>query len=121
MPFGLAVLCRQVSLDQIPSHFGPHGPSAHAENVHMIVLDSLLGREVILDQRGVDSFHLVGADRCTYPAAADGHAPLHFAFGNRVNEWDDEVRIVVTRIEAVTSWPLARSFAITSSLSPNPP
>jgi hypothetical protein len=44
MPFGLAVLCREVSLDQIPSDFGPHGPSAHAENVHMIVLDSLLGR-----------------------------------------------------------------------------
>jgi len=100
MPFGPAVFCGQVSLDKIPSHFRPHSPSTHAENVHMIVLDSLFGREVIVDQRGADSFHLVSADRCTDPAAADGYAPLHFAGDYRVSERDDEVRIVVTWIEA---------------------
>jgi len=45
----------------------------------MIVLDSLPGREVIMDQGGADSLYLIGADCCAYPATADGDATLHVA------------------------------------------
>src|SRR5262245_3935972 len=101
MPFCLTVRCRQIGSDQIPSHFRPHSPSAHAQNIHVIVFDSLLSRKVIVHQRGANPFHLIGADGCTYPTAADRHAPFHFARDNCVSERDDKVWIVVHVIEDV--------------------
>src|SRR5262249_53526685 len=101
MPFCLTVRCRQIGSDQIPSHFRPHSPSAHAQNIHVIVFDSLLSRKVIVHQRGATPFHLIGADGCTYPTAADRHAPFHFARDNCVSERDDKVWIVVPVIEDV--------------------
>jgi hypothetical protein len=74
MAFSLAVLCGQVGLDKIRSYFGSYGPASHAQNVHMIVLDSLPGPEVIVDQRSTDPLYLVGADRCA-PATADSDGP----------------------------------------------
>jgi hypothetical protein len=95
--FSLAVLCSQISLDKIPGYFGSNCPSTHAQNVHMIVLDSLSGREVIVNQRGPHPFHLIGADRSTYPATADRDAPLHFACDHCLRKRHNEIRIVVAR------------------------
>jgi hypothetical protein len=36
-------------LNQIPRDRWSYGPAAHAKNVHVIVLDTLSGREVIVD------------------------------------------------------------------------
>jgi hypothetical protein len=95
MAFSLAVLCGQVGLDQVPSHFGAYSPSAHAQNVHVIVLDPLLGREVIVDQPGADSLHLIGTDGCTYAATADGDASLDYARDNCISKRDHEIGLVV--------------------------
>ena len=93
MAFSLAVLSGQVGLDKIPGYFGSYRSSTHAQNVHMIVLDSLPGREVILYQRGADSLHLVGADGRAYPATADGDAPLNFARDNCISKRHNEIGI----------------------------
>ena len=82
VPLGLAELGRQERLDEIPGDRRPHRPAAHAEDVHVIVLDALPGREVIVDQAGANTRNLVGADRRADAAAADRHAALHLSRGD---------------------------------------
>jgi hypothetical protein len=55
MSFGPAEFGCQEGLDEVPSHSRPNGPATHAEDVHVIILDSLPGREMIVDQRSADA------------------------------------------------------------------
>src|SRR5258705_4525885 len=48
VPRGLAVLGGEKGLDQVPGQLRPYGPAAQAQDVHVIILHALLGREVIL-------------------------------------------------------------------------
>src|SRR3989442_4295715 len=66
MSRGLAELGGQECLHEIPGHARPHGAATHADDVHVIVLDALPRRKVVMDQRGTDTRHLVGADRGTH-------------------------------------------------------
>jgi hypothetical protein len=50
MPFRLTELGCQEGLDEVPSHGRAHCPAAHADDVHVVVLDPLPGREVIVNQ-----------------------------------------------------------------------
>src|SRR5208282_49564 len=76
MSFGLAELCLQEGLHQVPCHSRAHCPATHANNIHVIVLHPLTGGEMIVDQSGTDAGNLVCTDRCPNAAAADGHAAL---------------------------------------------
>jgi hypothetical protein len=67
MPRRLAELCREERLDEVPRNGGSFGSAAKAEDVHVIVFDPLLGREVIVDQRGADARDLVRTDRGSEP------------------------------------------------------
>jgi hypothetical protein len=58
MSFGLTEPSCQKGLDEIPSHRRPNGSATHAEDVHVIILDPLPGREMIVDQRSADCFAL---------------------------------------------------------------
>src|SRR5215831_12885046 len=71
--FGLTVLSRQKRLYKVPSHSRSYRPAAHTQDVHVIVLDALLGREVVMDQCGTDAVNLVGTHRRADVAAADRH------------------------------------------------
>src|SRR5262245_33010395 len=53
------------------------------------------------DQTGVSSRNLIGADRRADAAAANCNSALHFPSGYRLREGNDEIGVVVTRIEAV--------------------
>src|SRR5262249_22395982 len=79
VPLGLAELGPKERLDEVPGHGRPHGPAAHAEDVHVIVLDSLSGRAVIVDQSGSDARDLVGTDRGADAAAANRRAAVHLS------------------------------------------
>src|SRR5215467_2975636 len=57
-------ICRQKSLDEIPGYGRSHGPAAHTNNVHVVVLYALPCREVVVDQPGADARYFVGANRC---------------------------------------------------------
>src|SRR5262245_48418462 len=74
--FVLAELSGQERLDEVPGHSRSHGPASHTNNIHVIVLDPLLGREVVVNDRGADAWYLVGTDRCTDTATADRHTAL---------------------------------------------
>lgn len=67
----------------------------------MIVLDALLGREMVVDQGGPDTLYLVGAHRRADPAAADREAAIHFLSYHRSGQGNDEVGIVVVVVQCV--------------------
>ena len=101
MSVGLAALGGQKGLDQVPSHRWSDCPATHAENVHVIILDPLPGRKVIVDQGCAYAGNLVGTHRCPDAAAADCHAPLDLTRRYSAAERGDEIRIVVVRAQAM--------------------
>ncbi len=72
--FCLSILGGEKGLNEIPGHFQSHGPATQAKNVHVIVLDTLPRRKVIVNQAGPRAFDLIGADGRADTAAADGHS-----------------------------------------------
>src|SRR5262245_54807469 len=51
---GVTELGGDERLDEIPGHRRTHRPPAHAEDVHVVILDSLAGRKVVVNQAGAD-------------------------------------------------------------------
>ena len=99
MTLGLTELGPQKCLDEVPGREGSNGTSAHANNVHVVVLDPLPGRVVVVHQPGTDSRYLVCTDRRSDAAAADGYAAFDRPCRHSPGERDDEVGIVVARIQ----------------------
>src|SRR5208282_3532943 len=101
MPLGLTALGRKKRLDKVPSDGRSHRPSAHTDDVHVVVLDTLFSREMVMHQSRASAHNFVGTNGSADAAAADGNSALdiarHYGSGKR----DNEVRIVVTRIQAV--------------------
>ena len=49
MSLCLTKLGGEKRLDQIPGHGWSHSPAAHAENIHVIVLDTLPCRKMVVN------------------------------------------------------------------------
>src|SRR5215468_6917872 len=103
MPGFLAVLRSQVCLNKVPCHCWTDGPAAHTDYVHVIVFDSLLCGEMIVDEPGASARHLVGTHRRANPTAANSHASIHLAGRNGMREKHHEVGIIVIRVQAIGS------------------
>src|SRR5262249_14206529 len=67
------------------------------------VLDALRGGKVIRDQRGMTSGNLAGTDGRADAAPAHRDAALERSSRHRLRERNDEVRIVVVRVQRVRS------------------
>jgi hypothetical protein len=76
--------------------------NASTNYVHVIILDSLSGGEVIADQTGSNARNLVGADCGAHAAAANGYPALHIARRHLPGEWGDKIGIVVPRIQTIS-------------------
>ena len=116
----------QKRLGQVPGNGRSHRAASHTNDVHVIVLDALPGREMVVDQSGANAWNLVGTDAGTHAAAADRHAAFHLASGDSLSEWNDEIGIVIARTrecapKSTTSWPSMRRWATNSSFNANPP
>src|SRR6266404_7134050 len=101
MSFGLTELGCQEGLDEVPSHSRPYRPATHAKDVHVIILDPLPGREVLMDQRRADTRNLVGTDRRPYAAAADCDAAIDRPPRHPLTERDDKIWIVIVQVWGV--------------------
>ena len=75
----LAELGSQKRLNQIPRQFRAFDPSAHTNQIQVVILDPLPRGKMILDQAGAHAFDFVGANGGPDAAAANGHATLHFS------------------------------------------
>ncbi len=54
-----------------------------------------------MNQGRPDAIDLVGTNRGSHAAAADGDAPLHVTGGHRAGQWQHVVRIIVVPGQAV--------------------
>src|SRR5215469_11059843 len=97
VPLGLTEPGRQEGLDKIPRYSRPHSPAAHTNNVHVVVLDALPGREVVVDQTGADAWNFVRANRRPHPTTADRNAAFYFPSSHRPSQRNDKVGVVVAR------------------------
>jgi hypothetical protein len=101
VPFSPTELVREKRLNQVPGHGWSHGPAAHTDDIHVVVLHSLAGGEVVVNQPGADTRDLVGTHRSANPATADSDAATHFSRGHRAGERDYHIGIIVSRIEVL--------------------
>ena len=91
------------SSHQIPCHLGADCATAHAQDIHVVVLHALAGRKVIMNQACPNSPHLIRTNRGSHPAAANGDAALHFARCHCASQGKNIIRIIVPGSEAMRS------------------
>src|SRR5437870_1058642 len=101
MAWGLAELGLQKRYDEIPRDGRSRRTPAHTYKVHVVVFDTLPGREVVMHQPGANGWYLVCADRRADAAAADRHPALDRPRRHSASERDDEVGIIVARVQAM--------------------
>jgi hypothetical protein len=101
MAFGLAEFSCQKGFDKVPSHHGSHDAASETNDVHVIVLDALPSREVVVDQTGAYSRNFVGANRSTYPASANSNPAIYCAGGDCAGQGSHEVRVVVAWLKTL--------------------
>jgi len=75
--------------------------STQAKYVHVVVFDALMGGKDVVDKPGAHTGNLVCGDGRTNTAAAERHAALDFRCGNSPGQWDDEVGVVIRRVQCV--------------------
>src|SRR5262249_22551115 len=103
MSWGLPDLGSEERLHEIPGHARSHGAATDADDVHVIVFDSLCCRKMVMDQSGAHPRDLVRTDRGPHAAAADGDTALERCRRHRLGERDDEIRVVVVRAQRVSA------------------
>src|SRR6476620_4719437 len=84
---------------QLDSELGPDDPGTERDDVHVIVLDALVGREGIVTKRTTHSGQLAGGDAGPDTAPADDHPALGLAARDRATHRGRDVRVVVARYE----------------------
>ena len=72
---------RQENLDEIPGYGRSCRPAAHTNNVHVVVLDTLPGREVVVDETSADARNFVGTSRRAHAATRDRDAAFYLRAG----------------------------------------
>jgi hypothetical protein len=95
VPFSLTKLRRQKCLEQVPSYTRPYGTATHTYNVHVVVLDALLGREMVVDQGGTNAQDLVGANGRSHTTPADGNPAVHITCGDRLGKGENEIGVII--------------------------
>src|SRR5262249_52558488 len=82
----------------IPGDLDAHDPPAQAQDVHVVVLDPLADRVMVVAQAGPDPSHLVGGHGRPDPATADDDPAVELAGRHGAGERNDVVGVVVVRI-----------------------
>ncbi len=103
MPLGSTKLGCQECLNKIPGNFRTDRAPAHAQDVHVVILDALPGGKVIMNQTGTNTSYFVRTNRSTDSAPADCHAPVHIPSRDPLTQRYHIVRIIVIRVQAVSA------------------
>ena len=94
MPPGAGELRREKDAHDVLGQLRPDHPRPQAEDVHVVVFDSLTGGEGIVAHGGTDAGHFVGGDRGPDTAPAEHHTTVGVAPAHRFAEGAGVVRIV---------------------------
>src|SRR5712664_2777253 len=95
---GLTELGGQERLEDVPGRVRSDSAAAHADDVHVVVLDALARGEVVAHQPGADSRNFVRTHRRSDAAPADRHTALARSRHNSLCERDDKFGIIVSSI-----------------------
>lgn len=90
-------------LRTLPRDSDTGGPTAEADDVHVVVLHALASRKVIVTKRGTDAHDLIGSNGSSYAASANKNAPIYFAGRYSARQGDCKIRIVVIRFMAMVA------------------
>jgi hypothetical protein len=101
--FGRTELACEKGLNQIPGHGWAHGPTAHTDDIHVVILNTLLGRKVIMNEPGADAPDLIGTHGSADTAPADCDAAKYFTGSYGPREWNDYVGIIVGRVRFMST------------------
>ena len=99
MALRLTELGSQEGLDKVPSQHRAHDSATQTDDVHMIILHPLPGREVVRDQACAGSRNFVGAHGRANAAAANRHSAFYLARRNSPGQRDNKVWIVVAWVQ----------------------
>src|SRR5260370_28062707 len=100
VPVGLTELGIQKRFGEVPRNGRTHRAAPHTNDVHVIVLDALPGRVMVVDQSGAGAWNFVGTDAGAHAAAANRQAAFNLARSHRLSERNDEIRIVIAPSQA---------------------
>jgi hypothetical protein len=96
MPLGSAEFDGQERVYEFPRHSRPHNSTAHTQNVHIVVFDSLVGGEMVMNQTCANTWEFIGADRGADAAAAHCDTPSYASRSHRLAERNHKIGIVIT-------------------------
>jgi hypothetical protein len=91
----------QKGFDQFPGECNPDYFPAETKDIHVVVFDTLMGGENIVDERGTHTGNLARGDGRSYTAAAERHPPLNFARRDGPRQRNDEVWVVISGVQSV--------------------
>jgi hypothetical protein len=89
------------SLDELQRERRSDHLSAETKDIHVVVFDALTGRKHVMDQSGADPRDLIRGDRGSDAAAAQRHASLDLARRDSPRQGDDEIRVVIRRVQLI--------------------
>src|SRR5439155_7749198 len=95
-PFHIALaaveLRAEEGLDQLVGEARPDDAGAEAQDVHIVVLDALMGGVRVVAHRRANTRHLARCDGCAHAGAADEDAAFRVAAEDRGAELERLVR-----------------------------
>lgn len=77
-PLRLFVAGGEIYLDDFPGQVKCDHAPAQAEQVHVVILNALVGGVTFMDQSRPDSGYFIGCETGPHPTAANRNAALHF-------------------------------------------
>jgi len=98
----LTILGTKKCLHKVPGHARTHGAPPHAEDVHVVILNSLLGREMIMNQAGPYTLGFIGTDRGPHTTATNRNTPLHLTSNHCSGQRRDIIGVIIARIQLMS-------------------
>jgi hypothetical protein len=101
MPRGAAEAGGKKSLNELQRERRSDHLSAETKDIHVVVFDALTGRKHVMDQSGAHPRDLIRGDRGANAAAAQRHPALDLARRDSPRQGDDEIRVVISRVQPI--------------------
>ena len=108
----------QERIDDFECQLGANDPAPNAQDIHIIMLNSLVSRVGIVTNRSSDTRNFIGRHAYPYTTPTNHDAAICPAFNNFFGNRDSKVRIVTT-LAAVGTTVSQRDYCSMESLSDN--
>jgi hypothetical protein len=84
--------------DDLESEFRTDDPPANAQHIHVVVLDSLMGRVGVVADRGTDAGDFIGRDTDTYAASTNDDPTIDIARNQLSGDGNRKIGVITARL-----------------------